>query len=458
MILGNSKNRLRLPAFLLGVLAFCAIVFTFHVYLQDENHYYPFRHIIKNYEVSLDSNWVKSAYQTEKPFAKIRPQNLIVWDAAHYNDIRVDMYQGKIAYNEKFAFFPLFPLMWKALGVNAFGICLVNWLLFFLGMLVMFQIFKEKDLPYWAYFMVLLVPMTVVYMIPYSEALFFLCIAFGMYGILKEKYWFYFIGFLLASMARSSANIFLVAFLCVEMLVSLRQESFKHFITHFLKRILPIILGVFLVMLFQKLRGAESWFAFIKAQSYWDKKISLPSLPFTDWSSEGKSITFPFILMYFVPMLIVLARECFLRLLGKKKENISTWDYLRYLSILYIVGNIILAMLTQQGGLYSLSRYMLCTPFFVFLLYDTVLRSRNNKWQIVYGLIGLLSILYFLKYFSNFQYCGIWLIMLGSLLAFYHRRLPNIVVYILLIAGILFNVVWTAYLYNNFLVDAWIYT
>lgn len=451
--MNKTNKRIWLSGF--AIIVFFAAVFGLHRLLQEPAVHTPLRHVFKTYEVSSDGNGGKCVNNSDKTFERIEAGKMNSWDAEHYKRIKETLYTTERI--ECWAFFPLFSVLWRATGLDSLGIGILNCLLFAIGMLIMFKIFGN-ELPPWAFLLVLCVPYLVIFMMPYTEALFFLCIAVGLYGVIKEKYGFYFIGFLLASMTKASASILIAVFLFAEIISLAYHRKPLLFLARFGKRILPVVLGVLCVMIFQKLRGAENFHQFFISQKIWGKYLSLPELPFSDWSSEGKSITDPFLLLYFVPMIVVSVRA-FLAGIGRKVEKeITTWQYTRLLSLLFLSGNIFTALLTQHGGLYSLARYLLATPFFVFLLFDTVKNRRNKMWEAAYAVIGLITVVLCRHNFFKADFAGTWLVMLGSLLAFFHRRFGKRLLYPALVACILLNICWTAYMFNCFLLDSWIFT
>lgn len=456
-LMKTTANRFTPFILLVIFIAFGIMSFLCHYALQHERFYRPVSSVIKTYQQATDENGNKNLWLESVPFTEITPEKNIVWDAAHYNRIREHLYMSDVDRWSNYAFFPLFPLIWRATGLNGFQICLFNWLVFCLGMLFIYFIFKDK-VKIWQYLLVLCIPMSVVYMMPYTESLFFLFVAAGLYGIVKNNYPVYFIGFFLASMTRSSAALFITVFLCAEIINFFYARNIKSSAVNFAKRLLPIVAGVVAVMIIQKLNGSPRWFFFIEAQKFWGKYLSLPVLPFSDWSEEGQSITNPFLLMYFLPCVVIIIREFFKSLKQKDKTPLSVQEYVRLLSLLYLAGNVFIALLTQHGSLNSLARYMLCTPFFEFLLLDTYLRDRNKIWQLVYLLIGLAAMIICLRHFSHPNGMGIYLVMLVSLLVFFHRYIPEKLLYTLIILAVLFNTVWTSYLYNCFLLNAWIFT
>lgn len=435
------------------IVLYFALVFVLHILMQNNSIHTPFRKILPTYEVSFDENWSKSVEKSNKPFEKITSEKMTVWDGSHYNFIKEEMYSDI----KNFAYYPLFPLFWKATGLSTLGISLLNIFLFTLGMWVMFKIFKNNLS--WKHLLLLLcVPYMVIFMMPYSEALYFVFIALGLYGILKEKYWFYFFGFLFASMTKSSSLLFVILFLCLEGLYTLNHRSISLFFKRFLKAIFPVALGMFLVMLFQWIMGAPSFFQSIISQKYWGKSLSLPQLPFSFWSNESRSITVPFLCLYFLPMLVVLAREVVVALKSKQRIEFDNWKYVRLICIVFLVGNVFTALFTQHGGLYSLARYLLATPFFVFLLFDTINRKRNNFLQIVCLVIGVITIIICKDYFTKVDLFGTYLVIVTSFFAFFYHKINTKILYSLLAIIVLLNVCWTAYMFNCFLLNGWIFT
>lgn len=449
----KSNRRIWLSGF--ATVIFFAAVFGMHGLLQNPAVHAPLKGVFKTYDVSTDGKGGKCVNDSDKAFERIEAEKMNSWDAEHYKRIKETLYSTERT--EGWAFFPLFSLLWRATGLDSLGIGLLNCLLFAVGILIMLKLFEDK-LPSWGFLLVFCVPYLVVFMMPYTEALFFLCMAAGLYGMVKEKYWLYFAGFLLACMTKASASLLILVFLFAEIISAAYHRKPLLFLVGFGKRVLPVVLGVLCVMVFQKLRGAESFHQFFISQKIWGKYLSLPSLPFTDWSSEGRSITNPFLLLYFVPMVLVLLRAFLGGVCRKAGEQISAWRYTRLVCLLFLTGNVFTALLTQHGGLYSLARYLLATPFFVFLLFDTVKNQRSRIWEAVYVLIGLACVVLCRDNFTKADCAGTYLVMLGSLLAFFHRRIGKGLLCFALAAGILFNVCWTAYMFNCFLLDAWIFT
>ena len=157
-------------------------------------------------------------------------------------------------------------------------------------------------------------------------------------------------------------------------------------------------------------------------------------------------------------MLVVLAREFVVVLKSKQRIEFDKWKHVRLICIVFLVGNVFTALFTQHGGLYSLARYLLATPFFVFLLFDTINRKRNNFWQIVYLVIGVITIIICKDYFAKADFFGTYLVLITSVIVFFYRKFKIKILYPLLLIIILLNVFWNSYMFNCFLLDGWIFT
>jgi len=113
-----------------------------------------------------------SAYRiyTEQPVLPSEKDLSIVWDGYHYTNIKNDGYSYNPARQSNVAFFPGFPYLWKYSGLNAFGISLINLLLFLTGLFFLVREFaiRQRDA-----LLFLSLPSLFFMFVPYSEALFF---------------------------------------------------------------------------------------------------------------------------------------------------------------------------------------------------------------------------------------------------------------------------------------------
>lgn len=440
------------------VLFFSATAVT-HLFLQNEHIYSICKSFVKTYEVIKNDDGSWYADRTEKPFMRIENNNLLSWDAEHYDNIRQHLYDSRHSWVGEYAFFPLFSLLWKGLHVGPAGICLVNLLLFIVGAAIMVSLFR-KQIPRWMYLLVLCMPFLVIYAIPYSEALFFLTTAIGLFGLAKGKYSMYFVGFFLASMTRAAGNILLVAWLITDILAALAaHKGWKTFLRDTALHLAPVVTGGALVMLFQHLRGAEHWFEYIIAQKEWNKELSLPTWPLTDWSNEGESVTKPLLFILFIPALAWLALTLFRSAQAPKNGNdFDSRQQLRLLSVLFFVGNIVLALFTQKGCMYSQARLLTCTPFFLFLILDMASHEHHRLWDYTLAAFIVLSLVLCRHMQFHTYTLGLPITLGLILLVFFHRRMPDWLTKTLLAVTCLLNIFWTAYLFNCFMNGGWIFT
>lgn len=451
----------------LGSLALC------YATLQNEKAYSLVSGSVKTYDVSINDDGSKEVYFTKRPFNKVDNQSLLHWDAFMYDGLAEYLYDPSVLWVGYFAFFPLFPLLWRATQLSPIGISLLNFVLFGFGLLLLLKAFQQK------YHMttrrliitcmlLLCMPYMVIFLIPYSEALFFVCIALGLYGLLKERYWLYFIGFTLGCMTRAASNILLVAWVIADILAALyTRQSIKLFIRNLALHLAPVVVGVVAVMLFQHFRGAEHWFEFVLAQQYWGKELSLPTWPLTDWSSESQCVTQPLLYILFMPALAWLAATLIkgIRLRIKKAddplgilEEPTPWSLVRTLSVLFLVGNIVLALFTQKGCMYSQARLLTCTPFFFFLMIDIYHHPRVGLWRWVMAAFVVLAAIMCREMLFHLATIGCALTVLLTLLVFFGRIMNRHLRHVLLCLTLALNIFWTAYLLNCFLSGGWIFT
>lgn len=446
----------------IGGLLFGLLVVLCHRLLQDDSIYVLVGEKVQTYQRvnNPDGSWF--ACKVSRPFTAPTSSNLLSWDASHYNEIRQYLYSPDKMWVGNFAFFPLFPVVWRLSQMGPMGISVFNYLLYVIGLAIVALIFG-RDIPYWKCLLMLCAPMAVIYMIPYSEALFFITIALGMIGMIRHRYWLFFVGFFLACTTRAAGNILGVAFVIADVLMGLRnKDSVSTTFLNILSHLAPIVSAVLLVVLFQHLRGAEHWFEYVLAQQYWGKELSWPTWPFSDWSQEGASVSQPLIYILTLPALLWLVLQLWKSIKKQTSEPVDDRYQLRLLSVLFFVGNVLLALFTQHGCLFSQARLLSCTPFFAFLLVDMSSENKSSCWKIVMLSIFLLTtILLHLVHLLDLPILsmeGSWIVLSLVVLVFFGDCFPEWLRYPFLGAIVVVNVVWTAYLFNCFLTNGYIFT
>lgn len=466
----------------------CAVALCFAL-LHNPTVYHAVRGVAKTYRVEKQADNTIEVTRERIPFNPVHDTLLLHWDAENYKLIADHLYDPQYVWPGYKAFFPLFPLLWRLTGLSPIGVCVLNFLLFVAGLLLLLKTCKGLSSlgagpapsggtdSLRRLLVLLCMPFMVIFLIPYSEGLFFLCISLGLYGLFKQRYWIFFIGFMLGCMTRAAGSILLVAWVITDVLYALRyRTSWRGLLRSLALHLAPVAAGVAVVVAIQVLSGGGSPFDFARAQSEWGKEWSLPSWPLTDWSDEGKCVTQPLIFILFLPALGWLCAELVKSLRGgcaaaKQQDTPAATDapavrvqwLVRVLSVLFFVGNVMLALFTQKGCMFSQARLLTCTPFFFFLAIDFegALRrpgreARVWRWVVV-GFMVLAAALCRLMLFKG-QTLGCIITFLFLTLVLFAPLKPKAVDRVVLAVALLLNIFWTANLFNCFLSGGWIFT
>lgn len=400
------------------------------------------------------------------PYQKLDNKNYIRWDASHYYTIKQNFYNQEVSADYIFAFFPLFPLIWRISHLPPIGILFLNFIFFSIGLLLILSFFpnNKKTINLLLY---LSLPGFVIFLIPYTEALFFLLIAIGFFGFMKEKYWIYFLGMLLASLTRPAFTILLLSFFFIEVFYfpqMIKSGKIYMQFKRFILNVLPLVLGTLIVSFFQLFYGSNSFFKFIEVQKYWDNIFSIPAT-LRDWSHEGFGINIGVIFLIFVPLLFYLLFRFYRQI---KNPNSSLYkfdkkDYLTILSVIYLIGSTLFIIFFRGGSLHCLFRFTICTPFSLLLLSNINIKliGANKIFLAVYLILFLVGV-YLLKmvpYSQTWHFFNLgYFIISASILLWILKQYSDRVIYRLFILLLLFiNIIWTTYLFNSYLANAWIF-
>lgn len=159
----------------------CAVVLCFAL-LLNKVVYNAVSGVVKTYRVERAEDGSKLVTREKRPFNRIENEQLLQWDADIYRLMSQHLYDPEYVWPGYVAFFPLFPMVWRLTDLSPIGICLLNFVLFVAGLLVLIAATNKAADNYQQRFAVLLcMPFLVIFLIPYSEALFFLCISVGLY-------------------------------------------------------------------------------------------------------------------------------------------------------------------------------------------------------------------------------------------------------------------------------------
>ena len=453
----------------LGIFLFWAVVFI-GVYFMLCNEA-----VYSNSWGILPDNWVR---ENDTPIPKSTHmtaptnQNIIQWDAVHYHRISEHDYEydkSSEGSDYIFAFFPLFPYLWKVSTLPPLGITLLNYLLFAVSFLILQGLVSGGKRPGLTQILLALsLPSIVIYIIPYSEAVFMFTVTLGLFGLIRKKYALYFLGFFLAALTRPAYTFLFLSVVGVELFQWLNHRNTLQFLKSIFLRILPLILGTLLVVILQWNVHHESFFKFIEVQKYWKNEFQIPK-QLSDWSNEGFSINVGVTWIVALPLLLLLISAGFKQLRKRiaikyATTTLSLKDYMMWLSVFFTVGSFLFIILFRGGSLHCLFRFTICTPFFFVLFIYGFDYIRQYPWFWRLGAVCVLTLaaimmLHNASYaeewiFSDFGFFILSLVLLLWVLQDYERhRWYRWSLFLVCIS----NLYWTAFLLNAYLNNGWIF-
>jgi len=459
-MLKTDKSILHLIASAIIILLSAMAVFFL---LQNERVYNKTAaYIFKNY-----SNNNGDITRETIPYESYSNEKMLHWDAFLYYQISENGYDQKSAGGDYiFAFFPLFPALWKLLNLTPTLILILNYLLYVLSLILIINTFwiKSPESKPAIFLLCLSAPMLVVFLIPYTEGLFMLTATICLIAVYKDNYKLYFPAAMLMAMTRPSVTIFLAALLLTEIYFLFFKTDIKNAVRSLLLKSSPIIAGTLIVSLVQLLYGSGSLVKFLEVQKYWDTSFRLPEV-ISDWAHEQFAINMPLTLLILPLTLAYPVYQLYRKSrIQKQTVNISESggkEYLFILSLAFIAGNILGILLTRAGSLHGMSRYVLCTPFYIIGLLILSEKTENIKPVVLIAsyvtAIFITVIAFSLTSYTEspeFPYLG-GVLLFSQMAFFIFNKLAKIkwLVYL----HILVNILWTTYLFNMFLSNAWIF-
>jgi len=210
-------------------------------------------------------------------------------------------------------------------------------------------------------------------------------------------------------------------------------------------------------------------FTYVDAYKMWDRELRIPK-QISDWSHEGFGLNVVAIVLV-VPISVIVIGSHIVASLKKdykpflfEHRRDNKLQYLLALSAVYLAGMFATIILLQNGSLNGTFRYMLCTPFFFYLLIffinklDTIVaRARALYFSILAVVFAVL--MFALPYSSgySFSYFGALTFFITMAVLFFRKK-QTVLSSLLLLLLILANIFWNTYLFNCFLADGWIFT
>jgi len=318
--------------------------------------------------------------------------------------------------------------------------------------------------------LLLTLPSTVIFYIPYTEALFMFTMALALLGHSQKKYGLYFIACTAMAMLRPAVLIILLAIIAIEMISWFRHRKTKEFLSSLTRMSLPFITGTIFSILIQNI-SSGSFNTMTLAQNYWEGKIGLFT-QISDWSIEGFGMNVFALFFIAIPALIILFYTLLNRTIFKSfynkqlllREDSGLVFFL--ISIFYLSAVLIFILLTAQGNLHSFFRFTMCSPAFyiVGIFFLAKQREHCTKFTSFLAFIPAVLLAIFLSNVEfggsrmDFAYTGMYLSILSFYLLFFLGYMHNVLRWSLSIIVIFASIVWNAYLLNIFLNEGWIFT
>lgn len=397
-------------------------------------------------------------------FINILPNltNLLNWDAAYYFDISSKGYQSPYSENHNTAFFPLLPFFIYFFNLNGVNASIFNLILFYISLYLVFDTFKIKQEQK---LFIISFPSFVYCFIPYTEGLFLFFSTVFLIGLHKKNMWFIILGILFSSITRTSALVFIPAFifLCI---IDLLQKNRSH-IKFYVSGIISSIIGTLIVYVIQYIQTGV-WFANFKVMKHWDRVFSLPSLKLTTWGEFNLLWLDTHSYLYFI-ISIVFILYIIYNVIYKTNNVKINGSELYSFAYLTLIGLTVLLYSPKAYETYTtifgLNRYVFCTAFFVFaIIYILNTNNLLNKVFIYFFIFGIIIIFiqfyrfesyyllgqniekYSLKYFIYFLLCAIYF-MIPFIFKYLKKQY-----YVIFIINIFLQV----YLFNLFINREWI--
>ncbi|MBL0047328.1 MAG: hypothetical protein IPP32_04425 [Bacteroidetes bacterium] len=340
---------------------------------------------------------------------------LLKWDSNWYNSIVQNGYSYSDKIQSNAGFFPLFPLMWKALSLNAFEISIFNAVIALISISLLAQTFlMKREL----ILLFLSLPSIFFLYVPYAESLFFLGSTLLLIGLKKEQKAFSIIGLLIATMAKATALFFIPAIVFMVLFErSLKDISLPALIKESLLLLLCVLFGMGLVVLIQYYQTG-AWFAYFKAQSmHWNRKFSIPVFPLTTWDA-ARLITLD--ASAFLVGLLSLG-ACFRILLNwlaslNIHSNKQDKSYLLSCSFLFLVLCSIVFFnpidaATKTTSILSINRYMFATPFLMVFMLHHYKHTKLSTQQLI-GAVVLIGMVWLVFHaYSGFKIASLFILL-----------------------------------------------
>jgi hypothetical protein len=352
-------------------------------------------------------------------------------------------------------------------------------LLFALSIILLSKyFFKDQTLSFLenicVFIVALVLPPIVTYYLPYADALFTLTFALALWGLLKNKYWLFFVFIQLFAMTRPIFMIVGLAFIIIDIFYFFKHRNFSHFIKELSLKLYPLLLGTFIVFFLFYLNSGTFTKYFESNSVHWKVAFSIPH-KITDWSAEGFGMNVFTIFFILIPSLIIFINN-FIKLLRSEKTNeLPTVfkgdlsfikEYFFNFSIVYFWGVFFYVIFFQNGSLNGLNRYIFASPFtyiYLFGIVQVLKKVNTNTFLILTNFLLVASLIMLCSFPKldpalNFNDSGFFTLFLDFIFLYSMKYMKNYWKIISLSIIVFYNIIWITYLYNIYLCDGWIFT
>jgi Gpi18-like mannosyltransferase len=324
------------------------------------------------------------------------------WDTGHFTSIATQGYVNAL----KTAFFPLYPLLMRALMIATHNNALIAGLLIsdisgLIALLVLYQLVREDFDQERALRTVLylsLFPTAFFLMAAYNEALFLCFSLLSFYYMRHSKWWLAGLFGFCASLTRS-AGLFLLVPFAYEYLYQ-RQFQFMKIRWNVISgALIPAGIAVFAAYCYVRFGDP---LAFSHVQVYWQRHLALPwhgivsSISIIQHSSGFLSFDALRNLLDLLPDLFILAL-IILSFVGPWRLLRTHWSYNLYAAVLYLFCMLVPASDATLFPLQSTARFMLeIFPAFIMLANMGKARMLHLNYLLIAGSIGFFLLTQFL--------------------------------------------------------------
>lgn len=372
------------------------------------------------------------------------------WDVGWYKSIISDGYSFTEGKQSNVAFFPLFPYLWKYLGLSIIGITIFNYILSYTTIILLSINYKLDRIQT---LLIATTPPLLFTFLPYSESLFFFFTAIFLIGLNKKQYLLCFIGIFFASLERSSALFFLPPFIYI-FITSLLNKNIRYKQQLIYLSILIVAsIGIGCVTLIQWIQTDE-WFAFYKAQDAWEHHLKLPQFPLTTWSPRKNLPLDSFFTFIGLGLTGLLSYHFYCSIFKKEFIIKVSTDWI--FSLVMLSEMFVFILLFQGGSMFSINRYIGATSFFIVLIIPIMKQQPKLTKNSLYVVSALMLIVwmsfgklssetfYTIQYLVLTAFTTLWILTIFS----QNKKISYIT--------IAFNLIMQVHFYHMFLAGRWV--